>query len=86
MPSASGCWQREGNAHTKGRAAVCSGLHEPWKIEEVDIAPPGPHEVIVQTAYAGMCHSDEHLRTGDAGGGWRVAVDEVLAGDHATRR
>jgi NDMA-dependent alcohol dehydrogenase len=49
----------------KIRAAVCSGLEEPWKVEEVDIEPPGPHEVLVQMAYAGMCHSDEHLRTGD---------------------
>jgi NDMA-dependent alcohol dehydrogenase len=49
----------------KIRAAVCSGLEEPWKIEEVDVDPPGPHEVMVQMAYAGMCHSDEHLRTGD---------------------
>lgn len=49
----------------KTRAAICSGLNEPWKVEEVDIADPGPHEVRVQMAYAGMCHSDEHLRTGD---------------------
>jgi len=49
----------------KIRAAVCSGLNEPWKVEEVDVAEPGPHEVVVQMAYAGMCHSDEHLRTGD---------------------
>ena len=49
----------------KIRAAVCSGLGEPWKIEEVEVDPPGPHEVRVQMAYAGMCHSDEHLRTGD---------------------
>jgi S-(hydroxymethyl)glutathione dehydrogenase/alcohol dehydrogenase len=47
------------------RAVVCTGLHEPWKVEEVDIDPPGPHEVVVQMAYAGMCHSDEHLRSGD---------------------
>jgi NDMA-dependent alcohol dehydrogenase len=49
----------------KTRAAVCTGLHEPWKVEEIDVADPGPHEVVVQMAYAGMCHSDEHLRTGD---------------------
>ncbi len=47
------------------RAAVCSGLHEPWKVEEVDIDPPHAHEVRVKMSYAGMCHSDEHLRTGD---------------------
>ncbi len=49
----------------KIRAAVCSGLHEPWKTEEVEIDAPHAHEVRVQMAYAGMCHSDEHLRTGD---------------------
>jgi S-(hydroxymethyl)glutathione dehydrogenase/alcohol dehydrogenase len=57
----------------KIRAAVCSGLNEPWKAEEVDVEPPGPHEVVVQMAYAGMCHSDEHLRTGDMS-----AAPEVL--------
>jgi NDMA-dependent alcohol dehydrogenase len=57
----------------KIRAAVCSGLEEPWKVEEVDVDPPGPHEVLVKMAYAGMCHSDEHLRTGDMS-----AAPEVL--------
>jgi len=47
------------------RAAVCTGLHEPWKTEEIQIDPPHAHEVRVKLAYAGMCHSDEHLRTGD---------------------
>jgi NDMA-dependent alcohol dehydrogenase len=47
------------------RAAVCSGLHEPWKLEEITIDAPHAHEVRVKMAYAGMCHSDEHLRTGD---------------------
>jgi NDMA-dependent alcohol dehydrogenase len=49
----------------KVRAAVCKGLHEPWTTEEIDVEPPGRHEVQVQVAYAGMCHSDEHLRSGD---------------------
>jgi NDMA-dependent alcohol dehydrogenase len=49
----------------KTRAAICTGLHEPWKVEEIEVDAPGPHEVRVQMAYAGMCHSDEHLRTGD---------------------
>src|SRR5664279_2498730 len=49
----------------KIRAAVCAGLNEPWKIEELDVDAPHAHEVRVQMAYAGMCHSDEHLRNGD---------------------
>ena len=49
----------------KTRAVVCSGLNEPWKTEEVDIDPPANREVRVKMVYSGMCHSDEHLRTGD---------------------
>jgi len=49
----------------KVRAAVCRGLHEPWTTEEIDVDPPGAHEVEIQVSYAGMCHSDEHLRSGD---------------------
>ncbi|HVX19945.1 MAG TPA: NDMA-dependent alcohol dehydrogenase [Acidimicrobiales bacterium] len=49
----------------KVRAAVCRGLHEPWTTEEIDVDPPGLHEVQIEVAYAGMCHSDEHLRSGD---------------------
>jgi NDMA-dependent alcohol dehydrogenase len=49
----------------KIRAAVCSGINEPWKVEEIEVLPPGPHEVKFEMAYAGLCHSDEHLRTGD---------------------
>jgi NDMA-dependent alcohol dehydrogenase len=56
------------------RAVVCSGLNEPWKTEEVEIDPPKTREVRVKMVYSGMCHSDEHLRTGDIG-----ASPEVLA-------
>jgi NDMA-dependent alcohol dehydrogenase len=47
------------------RAVVCTGLNEPWKTEEVDIDPPGFREIRVKMVYSGMCHSDEHLRSGD---------------------
>ena len=36
-------------------------------LEEVEIDPPANREVRVKMVYAGMCHSDEHLRTGDIG-------------------
>ena len=36
--------------------ALC-GL-EPLSIEEVDLAPPGPGEVLVRVRAAGLCHSD----------------------------
>jgi S-(hydroxymethyl)glutathione dehydrogenase/alcohol dehydrogenase len=49
----------------KSRAAVLWGLNQPWKIEEIDIDPPKAGEVLVHWKAAGMCHSDEHMVTGD---------------------
>jgi S-(hydroxymethyl)glutathione dehydrogenase/alcohol dehydrogenase len=49
----------------KTTAAV---LWEPggkWEVEEVELDPPGPGEVLVELAASGLCHSDEHLVTGD---------------------
>ena len=40
-----------------------AGSH--WSVEEVDLADPLPGEVRVKLAASGMCHSDEHLLTGD---------------------
>ena len=37
----------------------------PWTIEEVEIGDPGAGEVLVEWAAAGLCHSDEHFRSGD---------------------
>jgi S-(hydroxymethyl)glutathione dehydrogenase/alcohol dehydrogenase len=58
----------------KTRAAVCSGLDEPWKVEEIEVDPPHAHEVHVKMSFAGLCRSDEHLRTGDI-----AAPSELLA-------
>ena len=49
------------------RASVCTGLHEPWRTAEIDIDPPHSREVRVTMVWAGMCHSDEHLRHGGIG-------------------
>ncbi|MGA0894360.1 MAG: NDMA-dependent alcohol dehydrogenase [Ilumatobacteraceae bacterium] len=49
----------------KCRAAVLWGTDQQWTIEELDVDPPKAGEVIVKWAVAGMCHSDEHLVTGD---------------------
>lgn len=47
------------------RAAVLWGVGEDWTIEDVEIDDPGPGDVVVKMAFAGMCHSDEHAVTGD---------------------
>jgi alcohol dehydrogenase len=39
-------------------AAAPFALSRPLRIEEVDLAPPGPGEVLVEVAAAGLCHSD----------------------------
>lgn len=49
----------------KTRAAVLWGLGQKWEIEEIDLDPPGPGEVMVKLTATGLCHSDEHLVTGD---------------------
>jgi len=49
----------------KTRAAVAYAVNEPWVIDEFEIADPGPDEILVKMAYAGLCHSDEHVRLGD---------------------
>jgi S-(hydroxymethyl)glutathione dehydrogenase/alcohol dehydrogenase len=47
------------------KAAVLWGLKEQWSVENVELDPPRENEVLVKLAASGLCHSDEHLRTGD---------------------
>ncbi len=47
------------------RAAILWGLNEPWSVEDVELDDPEPTEVLVKMSAAGLCHSDEHLVTGD---------------------
>jgi NDMA-dependent alcohol dehydrogenase len=48
----------------KIKAAVFYEPHVPFSVEALDLAPPGPGEVLVRVAAAGVCHSDWHLMTG----------------------
>jgi len=50
------------------RAAVIREPGKPWEITELELDEPGPGEVRIRFVAAGMCHSDEHLRTGDSTG------------------
>jgi S-(hydroxymethyl)glutathione dehydrogenase/alcohol dehydrogenase len=47
------------------RAAVFRGVGRPLEIEELEIAEPGPGEVMVRLAASGVCHSDLHVLDGD---------------------
>ncbi len=46
------------------KAAVFHGPHQDLTIEDVDVAKPGPREVLVKTAASGVCHSDLHFVEG----------------------
>ena len=47
------------------RAAVFYGPGQPVRVTEVELAPPGPGEVEVAVAAAGVCHSDLHVVRGE---------------------
>ncbi len=57
----------------KTRAAVLWGQNQPWSIEEIELDPPKAGEVLIKTAAAGLCHSDEHMITGD------MSIDNATA-------
>ena len=46
------------------RAAVLHAIGEPLRIEEVPTPRPGPGQVLVKIAAAGVCHSDRHGQPG----------------------
>ncbi len=48
----------------KMKAAVCRTFDQPMTIEEVELAPPKEHEVLVKTKYTGWCKSDYVVASG----------------------
>jgi oxidoreductase, Rxyl_3153 family len=46
------------------KAAVIRKPGTPWEITELELDEPREGEVRIRFAASGMCHSDEHLRTG----------------------
>jgi NDMA-dependent alcohol dehydrogenase len=49
----------------KTRAAVLWELGAEWSVEDIELDAPKVGEVLVKFAASGLCHSDEHLVTGD---------------------
>ncbi|MEM1228995.1 MAG: Zn-dependent alcohol dehydrogenase [Pseudomonadota bacterium] len=46
------------------KAAVFREVNVPMEIEEISVSKPGPREVLIRTAAAGVCHSDMHFFNG----------------------
>ena len=47
------------------RAAILDGVGQDWKVETITLDPPKAGEVVLELVGSGLCHSDEHLLTGD---------------------
>lgn len=47
------------------RAAIVWEQGAPLSVEAAELDPPGPGEVLVEVAAAGVCHSDLHATSGD---------------------
>jgi len=61
------------------KAAVLREVGKPLQIEDVQINKPGPHEVLIRTAAAGLCHSDLHFMEGS----YPTALPAVLGHESA---
>lgn len=46
------------------RAAVLSAVNAPLQVAEIDLPAPGPGQVRIKLAAAGVCHSDLSLSNG----------------------
>jgi NDMA-dependent alcohol dehydrogenase len=57
----------------RSRAAILHDVGGPWSVEDYELDAPRAGEVLVQMAAAGLCHSDDHVLTGDMS-----APNEVL--------
>ena len=52
----------------KTNAAVLWEIDGDWQIEEVDLDGPKEGEVLIEFEATGLCHSDQHVRSGDLAG------------------
>jgi len=51
----------------KTQGAILWERNEAWVVEELEIDAPKAGEVLVRYVATGLCHSDDHTRTGDMG-------------------
>ena len=50
---------------TRGAILREPGTRSGWLVEDILIDPPKAGEVLIKLAASGMCHSDDHVNTGD---------------------
>ena len=49
----------------KTRAAVVRSMPGKYEVVELDLEAPRQNEVMVKLVASGLCHSDDHVATGD---------------------
>ena len=62
------------------KAAVFREVNVPMEVEDIDVSKPGPREVLVRTAAAGVCHSDMHFFNGTYPGATPMVLGHESAG------
>ncbi len=65
----------------KTLAAVMYGVKAPLAVERLELSPPGPGEVLIRMGAAGVCHSDYHVISGQAGHDLPVVLGHEGAGE-----
>jgi NDMA-dependent alcohol dehydrogenase len=50
----------------KTAAAICRGIGQEWSVEEIVLDAPQAGEVLIRLAASGLCHSDDHVVSGNA--------------------
>jgi S-(hydroxymethyl)glutathione dehydrogenase/alcohol dehydrogenase len=51
----------------KTKAAIMRQAPGKWEIAELDLDGPQQDELLIEVAASGLCHSDDHIATGDLG-------------------
>jgi S-(hydroxymethyl)glutathione dehydrogenase/alcohol dehydrogenase len=60
----------------KTEAGILWGISEPWTVEDVELGAPHEREILVRLTASGLCHSDDHARTGD------IHIELPVVGGH----
>jgi len=58
----------------KIRAAVLEEFGQPLVVQEIDLAEPGPGEVLVRLEACGVCHTDLYTASGADPSGYAPTV------------
>lgn len=62
------------------QAALLRAPETDYEIVTLEVNDPGPGEVLIELAYTGLCHSDEHLRHSNPGGAYPIVGGHEGAG------